>query len=89
VATVSALDQVDGGVFTLLRSKEHDVMERIRQVSFQLESLERQQAMTSATIETLQLDLKALPNIVRLERNLDTLRDLMNRVNSAHMQLNR
>lgn len=64
-------------------------MERIRQVSFQLESLERQQAMTSATIETLQLDLKALPNIVRLERNLDTLRDLMNRVNSAHMQLNR
>jgi hypothetical protein len=87
--TVSALDQVDGNVLSLLRGKEHDVMERIRQVSFQLERLEKQHDITSAMIETLLLDLRALPNIVRLERNLDTLGDLMGRVNSADMELNR
>jgi hypothetical protein len=89
VDTVSALDQVDGDVLSLLRGKEHDVMERIRQVSFQLERLEKQHAITSATLETLQLDLRALPNIVRLGRNLDTLGDLMSRVSSADMVLNR
>jgi hypothetical protein len=81
---------VDGGdVLSLLRGKENDVINRIRQVSLQLGRLEKQHAITSGTIETLQLDLKALPNIVRLGRNLDTLRDLMSRVDSADRQLNR
>jgi hypothetical protein len=80
---------VDGDVLSLLRGKERDVMERLGQVSFQLERLERQHAITSSTIETLQMDLRALPNIVRLERNLDTLGDLTNRVNSADVQLKR
>jgi hypothetical protein len=89
VATVSAPDQVDGEVFSLLRSKEYRVMKRIGHVLRQLERLEEQHAITSATMQTIQLDLRALPNIVRLGRNLDTLGDLMNRVDSADMQLNR
>jgi hypothetical protein len=90
VDTVSAADQVDGGdVLSLLRGKENDVINRIRHVSLQLERLEKQHAVTSSTIETLQLDLKALPNIVRLGRNLDTLWDLTSRIDSADRELNR
>lgn len=84
-----ALDQVDGDVLSLLRGKERDVLERIGQVSFQLERLEKQHAISSAMIETLLQDLRALPSVVRLGRNLDTLADLMGRVSSADMVLNR
>jgi hypothetical protein len=81
---------VDGGdVLSQLRGKENDVISLIGQVSLQLERLEKQHAITSGTMETLHLDLKALPNVVRLGRNLDTLRDLMSRVDSADRELNR
>ena len=89
MATVSALDQVDGDVRSLLRGKERDVLERLGQVSFQLERLEKQHAISSAMIESLLQDLRALPSVVRLGRNLDTLADLMGRVSSADMVLNR
>jgi chromosome segregation ATPase len=72
-----------------LRDKEHDMRAMIEQVSRHLELLEEQHADTSAMITNLQNDLRALPNIVKLDRNLDTLTDLMNRVNTADTQLTR
>ena len=64
-------------------------MEWIGQVSRQLDGLEQKQAVTLVTVQTLQRNLKALPNIIRLGRNLDTLEDLMNQVDSAYTELNR
>ena len=64
-------------------------MEWSGQVSRQLDGLEQKQAVTLVTVQTLQRNLKALPNIIRLGRNLDTLEDLMNQVDSAYTELNR
>ena len=86
---VSALDKIGGMEFSLLRDMERDVMEWIGQVSSRLDSLEQQQAVTLATVHILQRNLQALPNIIRLGSNLDRLEDLMSRVDSADMHLNR
>lgn len=72
-----------------LRDKEQDVMAIMGQVSRSLERLEGQYTLTTATISSLQRDLGALPSIVQLDRHLDTLTDLMNRVDSADTQLSR
>jgi hypothetical protein len=89
VNIVSAPEKLDGVELSMLRDKEHEVIERIGQVSLQLERLEAQHAITSANIHNLQKDFKSLPHIVKLERNLDTLDDLINRVDFADVQLNR
>jgi hypothetical protein len=89
VDIVSALDNAGGVAIPFLRDKERDVMEWIGQVSRQLDGLEQKQAVTLVTVQTLQRNLKALPNIIRLGRNLDTLEDLMNQVDSAYTELNR
>jgi hypothetical protein len=89
VYIVSALDKVGGMEFSLRRDKERDVMEWIGQVSSQLESLEQQQAVTLATVQIIQRNLQALPNLIRLGSNLNRLEDLMNQVDSADMELSR
>lgn len=64
-------------------------MDWIGQVSHQLDSLEQQHAVTLATVQTLHRNLKALPNIIRVDRNLDVLEDLLNQVDSADTELKR
>ncbi|KDR07959.1 hypothetical protein L798_01614 [Zootermopsis nevadensis] len=72
-----------------LQDKEQDVRAMIVEVSRHLERLEEQHAVTSAMITNLQNDLRALPDIIKVDRNLDTLTDLMNRVDTSDTQLNR
>ena len=86
---VSGLDKAGGWKLPLLREKERDLMEWFGQVSRQLDHLEQEHAVTLFTVQTLQKNLKILPNIIRLGRNLDALEDLMNRVDSTERELNR
>jgi chromosome segregation ATPase len=89
VGVVSDSEKVAGMQLPQLQDKEQEVKEMIWEVSRQLQRLEEQHAVTTAVMASLQADLQALPNIVKLDRNLDTLTDLMNRVDAADTQLDR
>ncbi|XP_069676285.1 uncharacterized protein orion isoform X1 [Periplaneta americana] len=79
--------ELDGVELPLLRGKERKVIERIGEVTRQLDRLRlEQQAMTASMINSLMRDL---PQLMRLEYRLEKLADYMSQIDIADLQLKR
>ena len=71
----------------LLRGKERQVIERIGEVSRQIERLETLQQVTAAG--TVHILLREIPRILRFELKMDKLEDFVGIVDVADLQLKR